>query len=368
MARFALGLVAALALAAPVHAQEEPIDVTVVTSGPRAEELREALRDPDLPVTVRFAELPVRAPETDAPPPDLAAARQAYVNADFGACLSELEDEAPVHEALAAGQPGRAARRMFWRLACHVGMADPEGARRVAARFAAFGLDVPDDVEAASPEVEVVLGEALAAVAQAPRVAIAVRGAEGAAVSVDGRPASCEVPCAVDLAPGDHVLALRAPGFEASSRLVRVDGPAEVSFSLERASPERAGAQWAARWIGRPGRDSPASVRLLSQAVRARRLMLLLVDPGPQLRGVLARDGAVAARAERLEGPLPDAARSLFRELLVEGGEINVGEVYESPWFWLGIGGAAVAAAVITAIALFVPDTETCVSFAGECR
>lgn len=361
-----------LLAAPPARAQDDRhLPVTVVVSGEGAEAVRAAVESPgDLPVETSFAELPTVAGAPSVAPPDdsVAQARRAYINAEFGACLASLDDDARVHAALAEGRPQLAARVLFWRVACHVGAADLEGARRAAARFATFGLEVPAEAEAASPEVEAVLADALEAAAGRERASLAVAANTRASVAVDGRAPGCETPCALDLVPGDHVVALRASGFADAWRLVRVEADgAETELSLDEASPELAARQWARRWIGREGRDSPPSVRLLARAVRARRLVLLLVDPaaeGSHLRGVLALDGRIAARGERTSASVDDASVGLLRDLLVEGGAVEPGqEFYESPWFWIGIGAAALLAAGLTAWLLYEPDTRTRVGF-----
>ncbi|MGE0784718.1 MAG: hypothetical protein AB7S26_03445, partial [Sandaracinaceae bacterium] len=261
-----------------------------------------------------------------------------------------------------------ASRILFWRVACHVGAGDADGAHRAAARFSQFGLTVPADVEAASPEVEAALADALSAASSAPRAPLRVRADPPADVSVDGRASTCETPCAVDLGPGDHVIALRAPGRVDAWRLVRMEGrPLALRVELDEASPELAGQQWAERWATREDRDSTSSVRLLAQAVRARRLVYLRIEPTPNgdhLRGVLAMDGEVTARAERDGARLGEASLDLFRELLVQGGAIELGEdFWESPWFWIGLGAAAAIAVAITTAVLFTPTTTTNVGF-----
>jgi len=357
---------------AAAGAQEDdgaPLAVTVVVDGEDAGRVRDALRTPPegLPIEITLGALPQGAEPVPAPTHDepLAAARAAWVGAEFDRCLALLDDDAPIHEALASGRRAIAARLLFWRVACLVGVGDPTSAAQ-ARRFATFGLDVPPDVGAVSPEVERALGAALEAVAQAPRHAVEIRSEPRAAVAIDGRPPRCETPCTVDLSPGDHVIALGAPGRVPAWNLVRAGEAEALELTLDEAPPELAARQWAERWIGRAGRESPAAVRLLAQAVRARRLALLIVDAHePRLTGVLAIDGDVAARAEHRAGEaLDEAARALLRDLLVEGGAVEAAPpVYESPWFWVGIAAGVLIAVTVPTAVVLTQDTTTRVGF-----
>lgn len=348
------------------------VDLTVVLPPDAPDPLRRALASPpdDLPVDVRLASLPtgegarVASTRHDA---RLAAAREAYVNAEFDACLALLRDDAPLHGELAAGRRRTAARWLFWRTACRVGAADPSAAED-ARRFAALGLEVPADVATASPEVERAIGEALDATAATPAVPLAITSTPGASVAIDGLPPGCQTPCTVQLPPGDHVIAWSAPGSVPTWRVVRAGGDSRADVVLDDASPELAARQWAAQFVGRGGHDSPASVRLLARATRARRLALLLVDrehAGARLAGVLTIDGAIAARAERLvPGALGDGAWPLLRELLVAGGAVQAApSVVESPWFWIGIALGVGAAATVAALVAVDPGTRTTVGF-----
>ena len=370
-------IVCALALlaAAPAHAQDEPerVSVTAILHGPEALRARveEAVLAPELPVAVRTAPLPGGG-EGEAENPALnealASARSSYVSAEFGACLAGLEDDEALHARLATGERDLVARALFWRVACRVGGDDAAGGEREAARFATFGLDVPPDTEARTPEVEAVLAAAIRASGEAPRASVAIRASRTAAVSVDGRRPGCETPCTVDLPPGDHVVRVTADGYVPAWRLVRVEGDgAEVDFELDDAPPDLAARQWAERWIGHPRLDSASSVELLARATRARRLVLLQAtaeDGGPRLRGVLTVDGRVVARGARSGDDVEGETRGLLRDLLVEGGAIEPApEIWESPWLWIAVGVVVAAAVAIPLAVFFEVDTRTSVGF-----
>ncbi len=99
----------------------------------------------------------------------LAEARRAYALPDVPRCMAELDAEDLVPDLLADGRREAAARVLFWRVACLVAGASLPEAARTAAELAAYGLEAPADVAAASPEAEEVLGHALAAASALPR-------------------------------------------------------------------------------------------------------------------------------------------------------------------------------------------------------
>lgn len=326
--------------------------VTLVTHGPAADDVRRQLASLELPVELRDVDAP-RTATADAPtgdtPARLAAARKAYVAADFTTCLRELEPGHLVPDALARLDRTTAARVLTWRAACHVGSNQPELATRAAEALAAAALPLPDDVTRTSPEVEALLAHAQHTVAALPVSALAVTAsAPGASVAVDGRPEVCNAPCRVELPPGSHLVAVSADGYAPASRVVTLspDGGA-VDVALTAAEPELAARQWVTRTAHGEAVDSPRSLWLLSGALRAPRLLLVTTSPEQPgvLRGALAVDGTVAARAER-EGD----AEGLVKDLLVRGRVVEEAPPLYKRWpFWVAVG-AAVAAGVTTAV------------------
>lgn len=342
---------------------EPPRTVTVVVSGATtpAEAVGAALEQArDLPVRVRRAEVP-----HGAPPPEsfgevsasLARARHGYVEADFRACLGEVSDDARIVELLGAGRRDLASRALFWRAACRVGAGEEAEASRVARRFAVLGLDVPSDVDAVAPEVEAALGRAQREVAAAPRVEVRLTVPSGpASFSVDGRVAACGSPCVVDLPEGDHVVRLDAEGSMPVVSALRVEGQrVERALETSPAAPAVAAEQWSSRYAGTPLVDAGSSLRLLSQAVRARDLLLVTVDAtngAVRLRASYASEGVARASGERVVAPdaVSSASLGLLRELLSRGGTVVERPIYTSPWFWLAVGGAAVTASVVAGV------------------
>ena len=301
------------------------------------------------------AEPPAPAPAL--PQERIAAARKAYVNADFTRCLEQVDDDAALTAALGQGDRPTAARVLLWRVACNVGAGKLEPARRSAAQLAVSSLQVPAEAGSVSPEVEAVIARAFTEVAALKPIPLAVGGTKDATVLLDGRPTGCTTPCTLEVLEGAHVLRLNADGHESAVRLARVGPPrAEMTVELPPAAPELAAAQWSTRYRSAPDADGAGSVRLLSTALRASRLILLSAEGGSggKLQALLAEDGAVTARAERSE------LDGLMEDLLVRGKLIEAAPpLYKRPLFWVAIVGAAVLAAGATATALLWPVRTT---------
>lgn len=327
--------------------------VTVVVQGPGAAETKSALKSASLPVELRLADAPTApaaAPVQSDWPTRLAAARKAYVSANFAECLQHLEGDAAPGELLSSGERLLASRLLTWRAACHLGAKQPELARAAAEAMAAFQLPLPEDVGSTTPDVEALLARALTQVGARPLARVAITSTpEGAAVELDGRPGACITPCTMELLAGGHVVRLSADGYSPAWRAISAD----AAFTLSPASPELAAAQWHQRNVRGEALDSEASVRLLSTSLRAPRMMV--VSAGGTLRGALAVDGVLEARAER-EGD----AEGLVRDLLVRGKVIEEAPPLYKRWpFWVAVGAAAVAAGVTTAIVVGNKQTVT---------
>ncbi|MFH0903421.1 MAG: PEGA domain-containing protein, partial [Pseudomonadota bacterium] len=326
------------------------ISVVLAVEEPHRAVLAAALlrRRDRLPLELRIENLP-NLPATEPPSlvveESLATARRAYVSADFSLCLASLDRESVVR-LIGEGRRSTAARMLFWRIACHVGAGSSAEAERDARSFAVFGLEVPGDAEAVSPEVESAVARAMMASAGLSRRPLRIAAdAPGAMVAVDGIPAVCAVPCTVDLMPGDHVVRLEGDGIVAESRLVRVEsGGTDVKLVTTPAPPALAADQWKRRYSGTPVVDSAASIRLLARAVRGRRLVLLSAEQqvgAIRLRGVLAVDGLVACREERVvksgvSSTLDGEAEALIRGLFVQGRILEPAPpFYRQPTFWI---------------------------------
>ncbi|HJL23191.1 MAG TPA: hypothetical protein RMH80_13250, partial [Polyangiaceae bacterium LLY-WYZ-15_(1-7)] len=231
-AAFALAAFALALGAAPLYAQEgegaERAPVTLVVVGDAEEAVLGAARESELPITLRVAPAPARdvAPRAPRPRPALSAARDAYVNADFEACLAALGSPDAVTDALGEGGPGArdaAARLAFWRVACHGAAGDGPAAERAAERMATLRLPIPADAALATPDLERLLADAYERVSARPPAALRVEASTPGRVQVDALE-SCAVPCERALPPGEHVLRFEADGAVPEARLAQAPG------------------------------------------------------------------------------------------------------------------------------------------------
>jgi hypothetical protein len=265
-----------------------------------------------------------------------------------------LEGDAAVPQLLAAGERLLAARLLTWRAACHLGAQQPEPARLAAEALAAFQLTTPEDVGSTTPDVEALLARAAAQVGARPLEALSLTSTpEGAGVDLDGRPGACSTPCRLEVLAGGHVVRLSADGYRPTWRVVS----GAAALTLEPADPALAATQWQRRAAAGEALDAEASVKLLSTALRAPRLLVLASEPASPLalRGALAVDGVLQARAAR-DGD----AEGLVRDLLVRGKVIEVAPPLYKRWpFWVAVGAAAVAAGVTTAVVVSTRRTVT---------
>ncbi|MFZ5470796.1 MAG: PEGA domain-containing protein [Myxococcota bacterium] len=352
--RVALGV-----LVVSLCAQAQPLAVTVVVQGDSQGAAREAIARTSLPVELRFADAPNElAPPRAVSDADvrLALARAAYVDAEFTRCLSQLEPDSLISDALGQWQRTQAARVLLWRSACYVGAGRREAAQKAAREMGALSLEMPPDAGAVTPEVEAVVARALKAAAGAEGASIRIESKVAATVSLDGRRDVCSTPCTLRVVAGMHVVRIDADGFEPDVRMVRVAREdAAVEFQLALAPPELAASQWAERYARSREVDSARSVRLLATALRAPRLLLVTAEresSGARLRGVLSVDGEVAVRSER-SGEVDPETEALVRDLLVRGQVVEPAPpLYRRAGFWISVGVAAAAAAAGTAAVL----------------
>lgn len=345
--------------------------VTIVVQGEEAavSGAKRGLEAADLDVDLWVEDPPNDPPSAPKPPdtePALARARTSYVAAEFEGCVAAVASDELVDAALDAGDRVTAARTLLWRVACHTGAGELERARASALAFAVLDLDVPPDIEAVTPEVEAILGDAIARTREVARAPLRIASnTSRATVSVDGRGTSCTTPCTVDLAVGDHRIAVAADGWVTTRRRVRVArAGSSVDVVLPVAGPELAATQWTVRFSDGVDVDSASSVRLLARAKRARRLVLLSTDgdTSTRIRGVLAIDEKITARAERSgAAKSTDAnARAVVRDLLVAGKVVEKSKpIYKRPVFWIAIVLSAAAAATLTGLLVRPPDERT---------
>lgn len=351
-----------------------PVEVRSQADPARRASIEAALRgDPGAPLDLRFVDLPSSA-RVSSPPGDveqaLATTRKRYIDADVRRCLEGLAEDAILLDLFRDERRATVERVLFWRVACHVMASESEDAARDAHLFASLGLEVPNNAGAVSPEVEAVIGRALKEVAAAPVASLRVTTpTPGASVSIDGRAPACVTPCVVELRPGVHFVGVKGDGITPEVRRITAPLDAEVALTPTPAPPDLAARQWATRYAGTPLVDSSASVSLLAKSARARQLALLVLDDAespPRLRGALAVDGVVRARAERpLRGPADTGpeARALLRELVIEGKVIESRSIVKNPLFWVSLAVVTGGAVAVTYALTHKPAPMTEIRF-----
>jgi hypothetical protein len=163
------------------------------------------------------------------------------------------------------------------------------------------------------------------------------------------------VPCTKQLAPGEHVVAVEADGYAPAMQVVRVPDVAHITI----AQPPAAAMLAAQQWRARTGRGLPAAdatgAALIGRFVPDRRVAI--VHGGPHLEGELVVDSTHVAAMERARGEAPD----LLRELAYDGGVLHRPAVWQRPWFWIVVGGAAVVIAGAIVAATYQPPIHTTV-------
>lgn len=340
-----LVLAAGVAACAPIP--KHPVVVAVLADGAGA------------PV-VRGLELrPLVPPASPTPTTDdtsaevVTRARAAYARGELDACRTDLAS-VDVPALLVRAERALAARALTLEAACAWGALAQVEARAAAARLASLGLELPDLVVA--PDVEQVIGQAITEIGAAPRQRVVVTGVAGARLSVDGRPGGCVLPCSVELAPGEHVVAVDADGHTPAWRGIRVDpgaAPTPLKLAQPVASPALAAQQWRAR-LGRGLPRVDATGAALIARFGAEPRVVVLHGRAP-LEGALIVDGVVRAQGARRDG---NAAR-LVRDLAYDGGVLKRPAVWQRPWFWIALTGAVAVVGGVTVWAVYEPPIHT---------
>jgi hypothetical protein len=167
------------------------------------------------------------------------------------------------------------------------------------------------------------------------------------------------------------VVRVDAEGRQRAVQVISAKGPElAVAFTTRPASPELAASQWTTHYgASSANLDSAGSLRLLSTALRAPRLVLLNAEAesdGYRLRGALAINGRAAARTERQAElkALPGMTEGVLRDLLVQGRVVEPAPpLYRRRDFWIAVGVAAVVAGAATTALLWQRPVRTEVGF-----
>jgi hypothetical protein len=296
---------------------------------------------------------PPSPPPRDDSSPVVTQARSAYASGDFDACRVAVAS-LDLAALLATEQRSLAARALALDAACAWGATNKTAALASAARLAAFGLELPD--VAVSPDVERVLGDAIRAAGNGTRARLAIAGVAGSRVSIDGRSAGCTLPCALDLVPGDHVVALALDGFAPTWRIVHVPDTASVTIEQKRADPALAAQQWRTR-VGRGLPPIDATGALLLGTFAGERVAYLMGDH--ELSGTLVLHDALAAHLTRARGQ----GAALVRELAYDGGVLHRPSIVQRPWFWIAATATAIALAGAVVALTYQPPVHVMVGF-----
>jgi hypothetical protein len=203
-----------------------------------------------------------------------------------------------------------------------------------------------------TPEIDRLLGDAIRAAGTAPRHPVAIAGVVGARLAIDGRPGDCTLPCTVDLAPGDHVLAVAADGYAPAVSLVRTPDIDHITIAQEPATTELAARQWRAR-LGRglPATDA-VGVALLAKLGGTR---IAYLHGDRQLTTALVVDGKLVATDTRARGD----AIGAVQEVAYDGHVLHRPSVFQRPWFWIATAGAALAIAAAIVAITYKPNPMT---------
>ena len=335
-------------------------------------------RPTGVPVTLRLAELPASTPQ---PGGDvqlleverhLQEARRHYIHAEFADCLQEVGDEGVLPRILSQGHRALVARWLLWQVACQVGLRREETALQVASELGVLGLELPADIGVLPPEVGRVLVTGAEQGAARGRTTLRITSdSSPARISLDGRLGVCTAPCSLEVLEGRHVVRVDAEGRQFAVQVISARGPElAVAFTTLPASPELAAGQWSAHYgESSANLDSAGSLRLLSTALRAPRLVLLTAEAereGYRLRGALALNGRAAARTERQTEveALHGTVEGVLRDLLVQGQVVEPAPaLYQRRDFWIAVGVAAVVAGATTTALLWRQPVRTEVGF-----
>ncbi|HEX4454954.1 MAG TPA: PEGA domain-containing protein [Kofleriaceae bacterium] len=326
-----------------------PIPIAVLELGDALD--RAALHSDGL---APYAVSPPRAvPPVDRTGDALGRARAAYVGGDFDACADALSGIA-VDDLLAHADRDRASRVLVLSVACALGARNVADASADAATLASYGLEAHESI---APDAEALIGQAIEAQGHAAHSTIAIDGVAGAHVMIDGRADRCIAPCRVELSAGRHAIAATADGYAPAHDIVRVPDEARVELAQAPASAQLAATQWRSRVdAGLPPGDAIGAA-LVARFVPDRRVAI--VRAGSRLDGDLVVDGLRVAVHEAPRGDVPD----LLRELAYDGGVLRRPAVWQRPWFWIAVSGAAVAIAAAIVAVTYQRPIDTSVGF-----
>jgi hypothetical protein len=335
-----------------------PIPVAILVGGDRAAIGPLA---PDAVPGLALREVAIAPPEPPKPLAaiaDVARARSAYANGDFDTCRTALAG-VDIADVLAAGDRTLAARALTYATACALRAPDAAAAAALADRFASLGLDIPDS--AVTPDVETLLADAIARAGAKPRTHLAVAGEIGARLAVDGRAAGCALPCTIDVAAGEHVIAAELDGFSPIAHAVRTPDVATARLAQQPAPAALAAQQWHARIAHAFPADDATGAMLIGRFAGDARIAYLAAEPSAAttLAGTIVVDGALRGTAHGDRGRGAD----LVRELAYTGGILERPKLWQHPTFWIAVTAATLVIAGVAIWTIYQPPVDTGLKF-----
>lgn len=343
----------------PVQAQIAPSDLTgiVVRVGTAQRDLAaEAARA--APLTFRGGELAPLRPEVRADDQGarLDAAETAWSDADFPSCLSTL-DGMSLDDLLASGAREPAGRLASLTSRCAFGMGEVPRARAVLRR--ALGAEL-SGLDAGAADYRRVLDEVRAELAREAPVELELRAsAARIRVVVDGRPSRCTgAPCALSLAPTEHVVVVEALGFEPAVHVVDAASSRTIEAALARADAATTRGAIARALAEGQRPDDPEIVEALALVFEDPIVVVSWTEAGEDRAYVFDRtvSRVVSRAAVRGEGGAGLSVRNAVGEWW---GVARPRPIEEDPVLWTVVGVSVVAVGVGAALLIaFVPVGE----------
>ena len=281
---------------------------------------------------------------------------QAYLEADFLRCLTDLQNPAlGLDRLLENGRREDAARVGTFAAGCALGARDEVRARELVRRLLVRELDAPEVLRRMTPELQQRAEDERQKAQRWGRVGVAVlTQPDGASVRVDGAPSCTAAPCRLNLLRGDHLLVAERIGHRRRVVPVLLEDDQTVTLTLDVAPAEEARRQLALT-VG-TGAD-PSCVEMARTAATAFGVGLVVVawERGGKVHANAFQRNRDAFTHVALDAEPTAAARAVAAALAELPGDS------EEPTWWrhalsnrIGLG-----VAFLTAVAMFLLGRHT---------
>jgi len=351
--------------------------VVVVVEGMPHEGALEAARE-QVPAAWRLA---IARPAPSPPPGpelDVASLAEAYRDADFLRCLSDLQRVAlDPDRLLQTGRRQEAAEVTVLAGACALGAGEEQQARDTIRRLFVRELDAPHVFVGTTPSFQQLADEERQRVRRLARISVEiVTEPPGGEVDVDGRMICPSAPCRAHLLPGEHLVRAQALAHRAWFATALLERDQELTVAFGPASADEA-----ARQLGvlLASDSDPSGVQVLLTAATAfgANLLVLVWRHGSETHAIAYQ--RQLARPIHVVMDLPDrgAAATIVRAALREwrndtpcwdaslyGGarlaaRLEVAESVRPPRWRRVAWGMAVGAVLAGAVAVFLLSRNT---------